>query len=89
MIIAITSFAVWTLCFNISGGRAVRSVRFNDTLAGAIDAEAVQARGDAYIALLHDLDELVNTDTAFQARLSSPRSRLGSGLLPVDSSHRR
>ena len=80
MIIAITSFTVWTLCFNISGGRAVRSVRFNDTLAGAIDAEAVQARGDAYVALLHDLDELVNTDTAFQAR-SAARSRLGSGLL--------
>ena len=50
------------------GDRAVRSVRFNDTLAGAIDAEAVQATGDAYVALLHDLDELVNTDTAFQAR---------------------
>ena len=46
-------------------------MRFNDTLAGAIDAEAVQARGDAYIALLHDLDELVNTDTAFQARSTS------------------
>eukprot|EP01045_Picozoa_sp_COSAG04_P008640 COSAG04_NODE_483_length_13588_cov_21.765068_6_plen_59_part_00 len=46
-------------------------MRFNDTLAGAIDAEAVQATGDAYVALLHDLDELVNTDTAFQARSAS------------------
>ena len=43
-------------------------MRFNDTLAGAIDAEAVQATGDTYVALLHDLDELVNTDTAVQAR---------------------
>ena len=46
-------------------------MRFNDTLAGAIDAEAVQATGDAYVALLHDLDELVNTDTAYQARSAS------------------
>ena len=33
--------------------------------------KAVQATGDAYVALLHDLDELVNTDTASQARSAS------------------